>query len=660
MTKTLPWTGRFALFLFLPAGILPFFYSSDQYSRVARALPNDPQAPIARPGAPLGAAELRSPRISDWSTRHVVYTQFGTSRALEAASRDPRANMHWREMELGETARRLNRFQSRSYLQFGLRNPIRRFPLRTTPGGMQRDWNINLGTTGTANSMYPAKYTFNQNATPSCTADFVVFPISANGSTTQANIVGLTKLYSGSNAANGSNGFCNRTATGNDDGNEATVMWSYNVHAIAAGGAVPTSPAISLDGTKVAFVESATGNPAHFHVLAWRAGDTSSANLQTTTSPKAITTFSSGAPVATATTGVASDLALGSTTSTDTLSSPYIDYANDLAYVGNDIGVLYRIKNVFCTLPACTGVVGGLAPSIDSTWGTGGAVSVCTGKLTGPVLDFYNLNIYVGCSDGKLYSITQAGVVTSIAVGDGIALKPFGGIVDPPIVDGTNGFVYAVSGSAGGGNHGVLVQAKADFSSSVAVPIGNGNQCNIHAPALSNSYFTNTTPAGAQIYIGGVTGTVGTCTAAGATGGVAVLYSATLGTGGLLPSGAPANSLASGNPVGSEYAPIGEFFNSVSGEDGLFVDLLRNSNSGFNNIYSFNITSGFTNTIQNSTIEGQGSSGMVFDNAANTTTFPQASSLYFNSFNQNATCTNPQNGTNTNGCAIKLTQAGLE
>ena len=636
MTRPRARGGRFALLLLLlPVCFLPLVVSGQ------RTL-----------------APVRSPKISDWSTRHVVFTQFATSNVLEAASRDPRAAMRWRELDQLETQRRLGQFRSRSYLQFGLRNPILRFPMRTPTSNIQRDWNINLGTTGTANSMYPAKYTFNPAATPSCTADFIVFPVAANGSATQANIVGLYRLYSGTTATNGSNGFCNRTATGNDDGNEATVMWSYNVHAITAGGAVPTSPAISLDGTKVAFVESATGNPAHFHVLAWRTGDTGSANLQTTTSPKAITSFSTGAPVATGTTGVASDLAFGSTS--DTLSSPYIDYANDLAYVGNDSGVLYRIQNVFCTLPACTGVVGGLKPTIDTTWGTGGAVSVCTGKLTGPVLNFLNLYIYVGCSDGKLYSITQAGVVSSLAVGDGAASKTYGGIVDPPIVDAGNAFVYAVSGSAGGGNHGVLVQAKSDFSSSVAVPIGNGNQCNIHAPALSNTYFTNATPAGAQIYIGGVTGTVGTCSAAGATGGVAVLYSATLGTGGLLPSGAPANTLASGNPVGSEYAPIAEFFNTASGEDGLFVDLLRNSNSGYNNIYSFNITSGFTTTIANSTVEGQGSSGIVFDNAVSTTTYPQANSLYFNSFNQNANCTNPQTGTNTNGCAIKLTQAGLE
>lgn len=636
MTRPLSWGGPFALLLLMSVGAMPFVTS---------------QRVVQQP---------RSPRISDWTSHHAIFTQYGTARSLEAARNDPRAMMRWSEIEQQQFARRVTRFQSRAFLQFGFRNPIGRFPVRAS-STIHPDWSINLGSTGTAVGMYPAKYTFDPTVTPSCANDFVVFPIAANGGTSQANIVAFNNLYSGTTANNGSNGFCNRNgrANGTDDKTDATVMWSYNVHAIAAGGAVPTSPSLSLDGKKVAFVESAAGSPAHFHVLAWRATDTGSTNLQTTTSPKAITTFTTTiAPVASGTTGVASDLVFGTTT--DTLSSPYIDYANDLAYVGNDSGVLFRVKNVFCTLPACTGVTNGVAPGLDLTWGTGGAVTVCSGKLTAPVLNFYNLHVYVGCSDGKLYSISQAGVVTSLAVGDGIASKTFGGIVDPPIVDGANAFIYAVSGSAGGGSNGVLVQAKADFSSSVAVPIGNGNQCNIHAPAFSNTYFTNATPAGAIVYVGGVTGTIGTCSPAGATGGVAVLYGATLGTGGVLTAGAPGNSFTSANPVGSEYAPLGEFFNSASGADVLFVDLLRNNSHGFNNLYSFNITAGFTTTVANSTLEGLGSSGMVFDNAANTGSFPQASSLYFNALNEDAACSDPQNGNNTNGCAVKLTQAGLQ
>jgi len=100
-------------------------------------------------------------------------------------------------------------------------------------------------------------------------------------------------------------------------------------------------------------------------------------------------------------------------------------------------------------------------------------------------------------------------MIVSLAVGDGVAAKAFGGIVDAPLVDGVNGFIYAVSGSAGNGANGVLVQAKADLSSSVAVPVGSGNQCNIHVPAPNNAYFTSPTAAGAMMYVAGTTGVVG-------------------------------------------------------------------------------------------------------------------------------------------------------
>ena len=55
-------------------------------------------------------------------------------------------------------------------------------------------------------------------------------------------------------------------------------MWSYDIEGIATG-AVPTSPVLSLDGKKVAFVESAAG-AAHFDVLAWKSGDGVATNKQ--------------------------------------------------------------------------------------------------------------------------------------------------------------------------------------------------------------------------------------------------------------------------------------------------------------------------------------------------------------------------------------------
>jgi hypothetical protein len=641
MSKPFPWGKRLVLPLLLPVGLLPFFLAAPRASQ-----PAQPQS-----------------RFHDWTTHHVVYPHYGTMAALEAARSDPRAQFRWREIEQREFAQRQAE-QRWNLAWFRRRRPVPRPPT----SGLHRDWSINLGTAGTAPAMYPAKFTFDVAATPSCASDFVVFPVNATGGAAQPNIVALNNLYSGTIGA--TNGICNGRATPPGDTDvktSPTVLWSYNVHAIVAGAAVPTSPALSLDGNNVAFVESATGNAAHFHVLAWNTGDGRTANLQNALTPKAITTFSGTAPAAGS--GAATDLAFGATT--DTLSSPFVDYVRDLAYVGNDAGVVFRFKNVFCTTTSC----GTAVPSLDSTWGTSGALTIggtCTGasgRLTGPVLDFVTLNVYVGCADGKLYSISQTGVVKSLVVGDGVASKAFGAIVDPPLVDGVNAFVYAVSGSASAGANGVLVQAKIDFSSSVAVPIGNGNQCNIHAPALSNAYFTSPTAAASLIYIGGVTGTVGPCTAAGATGGTAVLYGATFGAGGVLNAGAPANSLNSGNPVGSEYAPMGEFFNANigTGQDSLFVSLLRNNSHGFNNLYTFNITAGWNATPQNDFItEGLGVSGMVVDNAARTTgtppppIFPQASSIYFNALNQNATCSSPQTGANTNGCAVKLTQATFQ
>jgi hypothetical protein len=523
---------------------------------------------------------------------------------------------------------------------------------------LHRDWIINLGTAGTAAAMYPAKYTFDVTAAPSCTNDFVVFPIAAQGSATQPNLAAFNNLYSGTA---GANGICNRTPSSSDTGTSATVFWSYNVQGISGGGAVPTSPVLSYDyngnnsGLKVAFVESISGSPAHFHVLAWKSGDgQNSSSLQSVLTPKTISTFTPNAPVVGS--GTATDLALGSSTSgTDTLSSPFVDYVHDTAYVGNDVGALYRIKDVFCTTnnSDCSGA-SKPAPSIDTTWGIGGAVTVCNGKLTGPVLDFNTLNVYVGCSDGKLYSVSQTGAIKSVTVGDGVASETYGAIVDPPIVDGMNGFVYAVSGSANATAYGALVQAKIDFSSSVVAHIGAGNQCNIHAPAFSNAYYTSPTTAGALVYVAGVSGAVTQPCTANSTGGSLSLFGVGFGSGGILTAGAPAHSDTDVGTPGNEWSPLLEFYNSTTGVDWLFAGVIDNPPP---DLASVNITAGFPAGFGAVTTEGLGTSGMIVDNNSSSA---QAASIYFNSLMQNATCSNTTSSAATGGCAVKLTQAGLE
>ncbi len=64
--------------------------------------------------------------------------------------------------------------------------------------------------------MYPAKFTFDVTQTPSCANDYVVFPIAAQGSATQPNLVAFNNLYSGTGG--GGTGYCNRTPSGSDLG----------------------------------------------------------------------------------------------------------------------------------------------------------------------------------------------------------------------------------------------------------------------------------------------------------------------------------------------------------------------------------------------------------------------------------------------------------
>jgi hypothetical protein len=591
-------------------------------------------------------------RFQDWSTRFAIYSRTGTAAALEAARRDPRSLIRWRDLEISEANRRAFPAVAGRF-----RGWPRRFPIRRA-NPIQRDWNIYLGIAGTAPSMYPAKFTFDVNATPSCANDFVVFPVNAAGSSAQPNIVAFDNLYSGTA---GSTGICNsRTAPGGHTDNtaSATVSWSYNVSKI--GGAVTTSPVISFDatGSKIAFVESITNQPAHFHVLAWKKGDGQASSLQNVLAPAQITSFIATAPLAGS--GTATDLALGTaTTGSDTLSSPFIDYTDDVAYVGNDAGVIYRIKNVFCPAGGCA------APSLDTTWGSSGALTIggtCTGKLTGPVLSAANSNVYVGCSDGKLYSISQTGVIQSLGVGDGVAKSNYGGIVDPPIVDSVNGFVYAVSGSANNGTNAVLVQAKLDLSSPVSVPIGVANQCNMHAPTPNNAYLTNIGSSAALMYVGGLStsGSVSQPCNGGSSGSaIPTLYGAGFNSTGVMKAGTPSNvQFDNFGGLGREFSPISEFFNTKTSTDWLFLSALQSNQVNFGGL---NITGGFL-VGANTVTEGVGSSGIIVDNNASTATFPQAASVYFNALQENTACSNNINGAAgaTGGCAVKLTQSNLQ
>lgn len=606
-----------------------------------------------RPNVPVEHA------MHDWTHDHMLYPRFGPMNRLIALQKDPRAIQHWQEGFRKDYVRWRRGGGEREGHRSLHHN-------RTT---MRPDWNISVGagaivgaTSPAYNPVYPAKWTFDSNEslagaagdTGPCLNDYLVVPINALSGATlppgpgQPNIIGLNNLYSGNAGVSGT-GVCNggtgarTTGIGTtDDGLSATTYFSYSV--LGDDGLVQTSPVTSMDGNLIAFVEGSgfvTG-AAHFHVLAWQAGQGNNAADRQDALTNAFPIGAGGAAFVTAPpvagSGTATDLTL---VSSDSLSSPYVEYSDDVAYVGDDAGNIYRIRNVFC--PAWA-PCGGAQPNLDPTWGTGGILTIggtCTGMVSSITVDGASGNIFAGCSDGNLYAFDPSGTPVAgspVALGDGSTV---GGIVDAPILDVVNGWVYAETGSSsgiGGSTTGnpILAQASLDLTTVTVATLGpDPGTFNIHAPAFNDAYFTSATSTNWLLYeyssdTGG--------------GGEIVLYGITFGASVNHPmnAGVPANSLAF--PTGRvEVSPLTEFM-TTGGEDRLFAGA---EGLAGGNIVSLRVDGGFPAGLEFSNTEGTGTSGIVADNVDSAV--GQANSVYFG-----------VEGTGTNqNSVVKLTQVDL-
>jgi len=612
----------------------------------------------------------------DWSHQHLIITNRATLQERMAASRDPRA--------LTNAVRRTQAMmadgqQSRNVKHHGAGSSRK----------MQRDWSVSMGAGRVAPGMSPAKYGFAMSSTfliASCTTDYAVYGLDVAGTVntpgSQANLVGLRNLYSGSagycglasiaaagvpgasragnvvtitttaphsftvgmqvaiaGVANvGFNGtftvasvpsataftYTQVAANATSGGGTASfatasVAFAYNI-TTAAGGRILTSPSISLDGTKIAFVES-TGTASIFHVLTLDPCVTSVAGC----SNNGTSATSSAVP---GNGNAASMVSITYSNSSNTRSSPWIDYspAGDAAYVGDDNGTLYRIKGVFYGTPA-----------LDGTFGGSGSIVVSSGlQLLGPVLAQGWL--MVGDSSGTIKAVLASSPFTvassTFAVGTGMG--------DPPVVDASTTGVLSVFETAASGftiEQGIFNTSSQQFTSTTSVSIGHSAAGNAHAPALDNNYL-----------LGRIDATHGFIYACGALGGSQhpVLYR--LGfTAGSPPTMSATSvkgpTLANSN---AECSPLTEFANpNIAVKDLLFVG----DTSG--EVQSFDITGAMPAAPAAGPVtESGGTSGIIVDTTqlgAN-----QGSSIYFTTLGNAGNC-----GAN-NYCAIKLTQNGLQ
>ena len=296
----------------------------------------------------------------------------------------------------------------------------------------------------------------------------------------QANIVGFNYLYSGTTPAP----FC----TGKT---YPQFIFSY----ASGAGAVATSPVVSLDGTKIAYIENDKNIGAILHVLTFASGSTeygTCANSGTAMPPTcAIHAVVPGSTAGSKATDFAIPLLSAFATAatptatavTDTRSAPFVNYNDDVLFVGDDVGHLYSVTSVFTGTPT---LAGGNFP-----------VLVSSGNLlNSPVVDVGGTgHVFIGDSLSNVFAYTPAGVIvgTSQSIGNGTE----GGIHDAAIVDSTNSKVYFTTNCSAAGGTQQLAQipfSATGFGTAIKTTVTTGSGCTVASPQYAlmpdNLYYT--------------------------------------------------------------------------------------------------------------------------------------------------------------------------
>ena len=386
----------------------------------------------------------------DWSSRRVLFTAGFTPELAEQMWNEPRAYAQWLLHGNAPAGSGLER-----------KRPTRRRPFRRSRGDMKKDWAVSLGAGGVAQGMLPAKYSFDVNATPSCSADFVVFPVNASTGNTRANVVGtftaepaagntttITVTPTGGTAvtltltsSTGSNTGLNFEVSSTLATNAANLAAAINrnlsstaldrvvavasgdtvtVYALTPGSRVMLADASTLTNFSWAAVTAGT-NGAQANIVAFNhlysGSGTSLCNL---TNPEFIFSYASGVgPVATS-----PGLSLGGTEVSYVENDPNIGailhvltFATGSTEYGISAGCASN-NNGGATLPTCATnpVIPGSTSGSTATdfmlplglvvanaaTGVAGAVD----SFSSPFTDYVTDTTYVGDNNGYLYAIT--------------------------------------------------------------------------------------------------------------------------------------------------------------------------------------------------------------------------------------------------------------
>jgi len=410
--------------------------------------------------------------VDDWSSHHVIFSDPGT--VQDAMMNGRRAQ--W-ERIVNDPRYRMQQLRRGHPIAGQTAVPTAGLPLaqevaaaksnvskETANGGR---WDVPLGgpisDADGQTDPFPAKYSFNALVAP-CT-DYVVFPIFAAGTTGQANILGVKDLY---------------TACEGPEGGP-TVVFAY----LVGPGTIQTSPVISLDGKKVAFVETSTAGSI-FHILTLDPDGNidcpSVCNGLDYSQPRRPCGLVIGGVEQTSPcTGYTNSAIDVRITLRDlhqtTRSSPYVDYDSDIAYVGDDDGVLHKIIGVFR----------GAAPTEEVTTNWPATVSGGS-KISSPVVDPTTGNIFVGGNNGNIYCKTSTGVACTpngqISVGSTT--------LTAPVLDVSRRWLYAAAPE--------VVQVNMNLATSSLREVSNVDGTR-WVGALNDAYYDITPVSGRTPYM---------------------------------------------------------------------------------------------------------------------------------------------------------------
>lgn len=327
-------------------------------------------------------------------------------------------------------------------------------------------------------------------------------PANGTGAAGQPTVIAFNQLY---------NTTCNATRTNT---NAPNVMWAYNT---GTGYVVETSPVLSYedDGKQVAFIQR-NGNTLQLVLLKWAAGQGSAGAPAT---PGIIAANGAGYAAQRTNAGsVMYVMTLNGTSnvgSTPTYSSPFVDYGDDVLWVGDGNGRLHKFTGVFKGTP--TEVVGGGFP----------ATLEAGLKLSPPVSN--NGQVYVGSSagtgtvGGKLYRVSATNGVVQ-ATSAKLTRDDTPGVRESPIIDAATGQIYtfvyndntsvytdtgrcnAFTGEIDGCR--AVIQFAESFAnnnigSRQFIGRGNGTSRVLYAGAFDDAFYSSNNGTGALYIVGG-------------------------------------------------------------------------------------------------------------------------------------------------------------